>query len=146
MSYVHHSNYLKYYEIGRLGWLKEVGFSYKKMEEENIILPVIRTNMVFRKPAFFEDELLIKTYLIKKPSYSIEFEYNIYRKKELINEGYVNNILISQDVFIKMMLKSYGGNGYTYILKYFKKRLKDIGVSDKDFNEIISENPKRVFS
>ena len=61
MSYVHHSNYLKYYEIGRLGWLKEVGFSYKKMEEENIILPVIRTNMVFRKPAFFEDELLIKT-------------------------------------------------------------------------------------
>ena len=65
---------------------------------------------------------------------------------ELIKEGYVNNILISQDVFIKMMLKSYGGNGYTYILKYFKKRLKDIGVSDKDFNEIISENPKRVFS
>ena len=66
--------------------------------------------------------------------------------KELIKEGYVNNILISQDVFIKMMLKSYGGNGYTYILKYFKKRLKDIGVSDKDFNEIISENPRRVFS
>ena len=44
--------------------------------------------------------------------------------KELIKEGYVNNILISQDVFIKMMLKSYGGNGYTYILKYFKKGLK----------------------
>ena len=96
MSYVHHSNYLKYYEIGRLGWLKEVGFSYKKMEEENIILPVIRTNMVFRKPAFFEDELLIKTYLIKKPSYSIEFEYNIYRKKELINEGYTKLVFLNK--------------------------------------------------
>ena len=96
MSYVHHSNYLKYYEIGRLGWLKEVGFSYKKMEEENIILPVIITNMVFRKPAFFEDELLIKTYLIKKPSYSIEFEYNIYRKKELINEGYTKLIFFNK--------------------------------------------------
>ena len=96
MSYVHHSNYLKYYEIGRLGWLKEVGFSYKKMEEENIILPVIRTNMVFRKPAFFEDELLIKTYLIKKPSYSIEFEYNIYRNKELINEGYTKLVFLNK--------------------------------------------------
>ena len=96
MSYVHHSNYLKYYEIGRLGWLKEVGFSYKKMEEENIILPVIRTNMIFRKPAFFEDELLIKTYLIKKPSYSIEFEYNIYRKKELINEGYTKLVFLNK--------------------------------------------------
>ena len=96
MSYVHHSNYLKYYEIGRLGWLKEVGFSYKKMEEENVILPVIRTKMVFRKPAFFEDELLIKTYLIKKPSYSIEFEYNIYRKKELINEGYTKLVFLNK--------------------------------------------------
>ena len=96
MSYVHHSNYLKYYEIGRLGWLKEVGFSYKKMEEENIILPVIRTNMVFRKPAFFEDELLIKTYLIKKPSYSIEFEYDIYRNKELINEGYTKLVFLNK--------------------------------------------------
>ena len=96
MSYVHHSNYLKYYEIGRLGWLKEVGFSYKKMEEENIILPVIRTNMVFRKPAFFEDELLIKTYLFKKPSYSIEFEYNIYRNKELINEGYTKLVFLNK--------------------------------------------------
>ena len=96
MSYVHHSNYLKYYEIGRLGWLKEVGFSYKKMEEENIILPVIRTNMVFRKPAFFEDELLIKTSLIKTPSYSIEFEYNIYKKKELINEGYTKLVFLNK--------------------------------------------------
>jgi acyl-CoA thioester hydrolase len=96
MSYVHHSNYLKYYEIGRLGWLKEVGFSYKKMEEENIILPVIRTNIVFRKPAFFEDELLIKTFLIKKPSYSIEFEYNIYRNKELINEGYTKLVFLNK--------------------------------------------------
>ena len=96
MSYVHHSNYLKYYEIGRLGWLKEVGFSYKKMEEENIILPVIRCNMVFRKPAFFEDELLIKTSLIKTPSYSIEFEYNIYRNKELINEGYTKLVFLNK--------------------------------------------------
>ena len=92
MSYVHHSNYLKYYEIGRLGWLKEIGFSYKKMEEEDIILPVIRTSIVFRKPALFDDELLIKTNLVRKPSYSIEFEYNIYKKKDLINEGYTKLI------------------------------------------------------
>ena len=114
MSYVHHSNYLKYYEIGRLGWLKEVGFSYKKMEEENIILPVIRTNMVFRKPAFFEDELLIKTYLIKKPSYSIEFEYNIYRKKELINEV------------------------YTKLVFFNKKKVKPIRLPKKIFEAIIN--------
>ena len=64
MSYVHHSNYLKYFEIGRLAWFKNVGFSYKKLEEENIILPVIRTNITFRRPAFFEDELILELSLI----------------------------------------------------------------------------------
>jgi len=58
MSFVHHSNYLKYYEIGRLEWLKNIGFSYKKLEENNIIFPVIRSNITFRKPAFFDDKLI----------------------------------------------------------------------------------------
>ena len=73
MSYVHHSNYLKYYEIGRLAWFKNIGFSYKKLEDEGIILPVIRTNITFRRPAYFEDELDLQTTLISEPSYSIEF-------------------------------------------------------------------------
>ena len=96
MSYVHHSNYLKYYEVGRLEWLKKIGFSYKKLEQEGIVLPVIRTNIVFRKPAFFEDKLIIKTCLLKLPSYSIEFEYNIYKNKELINEGYTKLIFLNK--------------------------------------------------
>ncbi len=96
MSYVHHSNYLKYYEIGRLGWFKAIGFSYKILEDEDIILPVVRTNIVFRKPAFFEDELIIRTNLIKQPSYSIEFEYEIYRFKKLINEGYTKLIFLNK--------------------------------------------------
>ena len=75
MSFVHHSNYLKYYEIGRLAWFKNIGFSYKKLESENIILPVVETKIKFRKPAFFDDELVLETTIIKSPSYSIEFSY-----------------------------------------------------------------------
>ncbi len=96
MSYVHHSNYLKYFEIGRLGWLKDIGFSYKKLEDQNIILPVVRTNITFRKPAFFEDELILETTLLKVPSYSIEFKYNIYKNTELINEGYTKLIFLNK--------------------------------------------------
>ena len=43
--------------------------------------------------------------------------------RTLIEDGYINSILLSQDVFIKMMLKKYGGFGYTYILTHFKNRL-----------------------
>ena len=44
------------------------------------------------------------------------------------------------------VLKKYGGFGYTYILTHFKKRLIDIGVLEEHINEILIENPKKVFS
>ena len=66
--------------------------------------------------------------------------------RNLIEDGYINSILLSQDVFIKMMLKKYGGFGYTYILTHFKNRLINLGVSDDQIYEILTNNPKKVFS
>ena len=96
MSFAHHSNYLKYYEIGRLGWFNSIGFSYKKLEDEGIILPVVRTNIIFRKPAYFEDELTLETTLITLPTISIEFGYKIFKKQVLINEGYTKLIFLDK--------------------------------------------------
>ena len=96
MSYSHHSNYLKYYEVGRLNWLKKIGFSYFKMEKNNIILPVVESKIIFRKPAYFEDKLKIKTTLLKPPSYSIEFQYEIFKDQILINEGYTKLIFFNK--------------------------------------------------
>ena len=97
MHFVHHSNYLKYYEIGRLLWLKNIGYSYKKLELQKIILPVIETKIKFRKPAFFDDDLILETTILKSPSYSIEFNYSIKRNTELINEGYTKLIFLNSE-------------------------------------------------
>jgi phosphotriesterase-related protein len=64
----------------------------------------------------------------------------------LIDGGYVNSVLISHDVFLKMMLTRYGGFGYGYILKHFVPRLRRHGVSDKAINTMLVDNPRRVFS
>ena len=97
MSYTHHSNYLKFYEIGRLSWFKNVGFSYKKFEETGVIMPVVDAKIKYRKPSFFEDELKIQTTLISKPNKFIEFEYVVYRNSEVINEGYTKLIFLERN-------------------------------------------------
>lgn len=65
---------------------------------------------------------------------------------KLVEDGYVNSVLMSQDVFLKMMLTRYGGFGYGYILKHFVPRLKRHGMNQATIDRILIENPQRVFS
>jgi phosphotriesterase-related protein len=65
---------------------------------------------------------------------------------ELVEDGYLNSLLMSQDVFLKMMLTRYGGFGYGYILKHFVSRLKRHGMNQATIDHILIENPRRVFS
>lgn len=88
MGYAHHGNYAQYFEMGRMELLRSIGISYKKMEDEGIILPVYSINTRFIKPARFDDLLTLKTILRKTPSVRILFEYEIYNEKnELITTG-----------------------------------------------------------
>jgi len=62
MGVVYHGNYAQYFEIARLTWLEELGFSYKKMEENGIMLPVVSLHTEFKKSAKFDDILTIGFY------------------------------------------------------------------------------------
>ena len=53
MRFVHHSNYLNYFELARLEWLSEMGISYAAMEFEGILMPVVSANINFKIPLFF---------------------------------------------------------------------------------------------
>ena len=95
MSFVYHGNYVKYFEIGRITWLKKLGISYKKMEEDGIFLPVIELKINFKKPALFDDKLIVKTKLIRTPSYMIEFDLEIKRNDQVITLGYTKLIFLN---------------------------------------------------
>ena len=89
MGIVYHGNYAQYLEIGRIDWLNSLGFSYKNMEKNGIMLPVVILNIIYCKPAFYDDILFIKTSLVKPPKVSIEFDYEIYNnEEELITTAY----------------------------------------------------------
>jgi len=64
--------------------------------------------------------------------------------KGLIDEGYLNNILVSQDVAFTTLLVKNGGYGYAHILKTLVPKFKAGGITDEQINTIMVENPKRI--
>ena len=95
MSFVYHGNYVKYFEMGRITWLKKLGISYKKMEDDGILLPVIELKINFNQPALFDDKLTLKTKLKKTPSYMIEFDFEIKKNDQIITLGYTKLIFLN---------------------------------------------------
>lgn len=77
MGVVYHGNYAQFFEIGRTEWLRTLGVTYKYMEKTGVMLPVISLNCNFKKSAFYDDFITIKTYLKKTPTVKIEFNYEI---------------------------------------------------------------------
>jgi acyl-CoA thioester hydrolase len=89
MGVVYHGNYAQYFEMGRVEWLRNMGVSYKWMEENGVMLPVVSLSMNYKKPARYDDLLTVKTILKGQTSVKIEFDYEIYNESsELLTTGY----------------------------------------------------------
>lgn len=84
MGIVYHGNYAQYLEMGRIEWLRTLGISYKKMEEDGIMLPVVSLSLNFKKSARYDDLINVKTQLKKMPTAKIEFVYEITNEKDEI--------------------------------------------------------------
>ena len=96
MGVVYHGNYPQYLEMGRVEWLRVLGISYKEMEKNGIILPVISLSINYKKSAVYDDLLTVRTILRKRPLVRIAFDYEIYNeKKELLAEA--NTVLAFMD-------------------------------------------------
>jgi phosphotriesterase-related protein len=64
----------------------------------------------------------------------------------LVARGFGHKLLLSQDVFLKMMLTRYGGFGYAYVLRHFVPRLRRHGVGEEAINRMLVDNPRAVFA
>ncbi|WP_289644690.1 acyl-CoA thioesterase [Maribacter aestuarii] len=104
MGVVYHGNYAQFLEMGRVEWLRSLGVSYRDMEENGIMLPVISLSVKYLKPALYDDIITVKTMLKKKPSVRIEFEYLITNETgDIIAEA--NTILAFIDINRKRPIK-----------------------------------------
>ena len=88
MGFVYYGNYAKYYEIARVELFRNIGLTYKSLEEMGIGMPVIEMKTNFIIPAKYDEKLVIHIKIPELPKLKIIFFYEIFNEKnELINTG-----------------------------------------------------------
>ena len=97
MSVVYHGNYVPYFEMGRVEWLRNKGISYKSLEESGIALPIVSMTINYKKPARYDDLLTVITKFKSHSSVKIEFDCEIRNENdELLTTAYF--LLVFVDV------------------------------------------------
>ena len=90
MGIVHHSNYVRFYEVARTEMLREFGTTYRDMEREGIMLPVLDVQSRYLSPAYDDDLLTVRVTLAEMPKVRLRFDYEIFRENgDRINTGSV---------------------------------------------------------
>ena len=90
MGVVYYGNYPRYYEVGRTEMIRELGFSYKEMEDTGIVLPAHSLKINYIHSAYYDDLLTIRTIIDHIPKVKFPIKTEIYNQNDvLINEGEV---------------------------------------------------------
>lgn len=89
MGFLYYGNYAEYYEVGRAEAIRELGFTYREMEEMGVMMPVAELNVKYIRPARYDDLITVKTTLKVLPEGAkISFHSELYNEKEeLLNVG-----------------------------------------------------------
>jgi acyl-CoA thioester hydrolase len=88
MGYVYYGNYAQYYEVARVESLRQLGLTYKELEDMGIMMPVLENKSKFHAPALYDQLLRIVTVITHKPTVRITFNYQLFvEENKLIHEG-----------------------------------------------------------
>jgi acyl-CoA thioester hydrolase len=110
MGVVYHSNYLVWFEIGRVEFMREHGLSYKEMElEEGCMIAVVEAMARYRAPARYDEELVIETELQSARGAVIRFEYRVVRAEDsvLLCEGHTVHVVVGRDMKRRRLPEKY---------------------------------------
>lgn len=88
MGVVHHSNYIRYFEIGRTELMRSIGLCYNRLENSGTVMPITNVEVRYFYPAYYDDVISIKSFIKEIPKARIVFYYEIYNEqKKLLVEG-----------------------------------------------------------
>jgi len=97
MGYCYYGNYAQYFEVGRVEALRSLGLSYKSLEEDGIMLPVLDFSVKYISPAFYDDLLTIETTIERVDGARIYFSYEIKNEADkLISKATTTLVFVNK--------------------------------------------------
>ena len=78
MGIVHHSNYIKFFEVARTEWLRAVGLTYAEMERRGVMMPIVDVQVKYRMPAYYDELITVRAIVDELPKARMTFRYEIY--------------------------------------------------------------------
>lgn len=93
-GHVNNAVYLSYFEVGRVEWLRAAGLSYRELEAQGYGIVVVEVLAHYRRAAFFDDELTLRTELADLSRASMRFEYEVSRDGELLVTGHTRHACV----------------------------------------------------
>ncbi len=98
MGVVYHSNFVIWFEVGRVELLRQLGFQYSEMEaEDNCHIPVVDLRVRYKSPAQYDDEIVVRTEIKNVRSSLLHFSYEIFREanRALLATGETMHIIVN---------------------------------------------------
>jgi len=96
---VYHSNYLIWFEVGRVELCRDYGFNYREMEgEDDAFLPVVEAGVKYHSPARYDDEIIVRTRVVQARTRTIKFAYEVLRASDgrLLAEGETHHVVMNK--------------------------------------------------
>jgi acyl-CoA thioester hydrolase len=84
MGIVYYGNYAQYFEVARVEFLRNLGFVYKELEDDGVIMPVVRYETDYKFPAKYDEELSIVTSIKTLPTSKITFDYEVFNPEDTL--------------------------------------------------------------
>jgi len=110
MGVVYHSNHLIWFEVGRVEFMRQMGFSYRDMErDDGLFIAVAEAKCRYRAPVYYDEEVVVRTRLKAVRKSIIVFRYELARADTgaLLAEGETTHVVTNSDMKVASLPKKY---------------------------------------
>jgi len=97
MGHAYYANYLFWFEQARGAWCRDRGFTYKSLEDEGVLLPVVEAHLRYKGEVHYDDWVMVRVWVSELRRAAMKFEYQVVNESSgtLVTEGYTWHVVMS---------------------------------------------------